>query len=200
MKRLKHHSCIVRVAWQKKPVAYLTPADFDDYLYFAKRYGTINSFLKAQVELGIFVSKEVMMTYKKLVMEGAGDIPFRQWRIWSEKLEEQRKKAKSLLKPEKEPVAEEWKSPYEGKGTNGKLDLGFRVYRLVDENGISEADPCKIIEQERESVRQFEEMSPRMLSEKERRYLLDCALRLKFDKEYRTEFENESGIKVVNID
>jgi len=203
-------SCQVRVAWQKKPIAYLHQADYDEFLYFALRFKTINNVLKGQKEIGFILGDEVLDTYKKLVKEGAGDIPYRLWRRWKEypKLEKRRKQAQKIEaeKPEEPPEPADDFLGILGESESKELDLGFRVYRLVDAEGKTDGlAGSERTEREMEEAEQYiNENIPRLPRDVFNRlqiiHLRECCMRLKYDKEYRTEFEKQFNLKVVNYD
>jgi len=202
--------CQVRVAWQKKPIAYMQITDYDDFLYFALRYKTINNVLEADKKFDFGLSKTVLDTYKKLVKEGAGDIPYRLWKKWKEypELEKQRKQAQKIEaeKPEEPPEPVDDFLGILGKRESKELDLGFRVYRLVDQEGKTDAlaGGERTEREMEEAERWHNENIPRLLSDVFNRlqltYLRECCVRLKYDKEYRAEFEKQFNLKVVNYE
>jgi len=201
-------SCQVRVAWRKKPIAYLQIPDYDDFLYFALRYKTINNVLEANKEFDFGLSDIVLDTYKKLVKDGAGDIPYRLWKKWKEypELEKRRKAAQKTEaeKPEEPPEPAEDILDILGERESKELDLGFRVYRLVDAEGKTGglAGSERTEREMEESERWINENIPRLPRDVFNRlqiiHLRECCMRLKYDKEYRDEFEKQFNLKVVN--
>jgi hypothetical protein len=209
VKRRVHHkggSYEIRVAWQKKPVAFLSPYDGDDFHDLISRYKTVNNFLKGQAEAGFLVSPEVINACKKLVAHGAGDIPYRQWRHWTEDLEKQRKKEKKRIEnetpkePEKSETAADDFLGILGERTSDEPDLGFRAYRLEGADFNEPVNAEKALEKEIEAAKEFEKLLPRKPSKKELWEYWEFALRLKYDKEYRAEFEKKNNLKVVNYE
>lgn len=200
LRQQKHPCCQVRVAWKKKPVAYLQQPQFDDFLYFIQRFKTVYSVLKAEKEIGIILSPEVMDTYKKLVKEGVGNIPYSLWRVWSADLEKERKRAQKIEaeNPEEPPEPVDDFLGILGERESKELDIGFKVYRLVDADGRQEivSDINKHLDkQQEECERQINEKIPRLLSDvftrKEIQILREYCVRAQYDKEFAAEFEKQ---------
>ena len=200
----------IYVPWQKRPLFYTTPADRDDFHYFLRTWKTANRFLEMANGEGLLLSEHIRFLMNEHVRLGVGDLPWKDWTPWTKEKEKQRKKEMERIANVKVEDAEEKnpqepidefnrfaKKQLEEKYTPRKLDTGFRVFRLVDENGNTESGIAKIAEREEREIMLPGE--PPRLSRKQKHELFELVLRIKYDKEFRAEFEESNKIKVVNI-
>jgi len=211
----------IKVPWQRKPLLYTNPSDFDDIMHFIKKWKTANRFLEMATGEGLLLSDHVRFFMHELVRMGAGDVPYKEWVPWTKEKEKQRKKEMERIAENaagaideidgQEPLDEfdEFAKKQFGGARHTvpprrlgeryipKLDTGFRVFRLVDENGNCEGDPGKIQEREEQMGNRLLPGERPRLSRKTWAGLYEFMLCLKYDLEYRAEVEKY--VKIINI-
>jgi len=217
---VKGKSCRVIFSWHKKPLIYTNPSDHDDFRYFITTWKTANRFLEMAKGERLLLSKDVRFLMEEIVRLGMGDVPYKEWVPWTKEKDKQRKKEMERIAEnaagainEQEPLDEldefnEFAKKQLGEASPTvpprrlgeryipKLDTGFRVFRLVDENGNCEGDPGKIQEREEQMGDRLPGERPR-LSRKTWAELYEFMLRLKYDLEFRAEIEK--FVKIINI-
>ena len=210
MRAKKLKGCCIKVPWQKKPLLYTNPSDLDMFNYFIKTWETANQFLIMAKGENLILSDHISFLMNEIRRLGMGDVSYKEWYPWTKEKEKKRKcEMERLAEIKDEPESPEKLTefdrfamktlePYNPKNPK-KLDIGFRVFRLVDENGNSEGDISKIIENEKAMGNKLLPGERPRITVKKRFELFEFTLRLKYDKEFRFEIEEQNNIKIVNI-